>query len=215
MKRHERKYRYLLTTVLSVTALMLGMLALPAVADTGTGEVAIEGTASLPEFPSVGGNTGTFSGTVVEAALAGNDGTADWAVTGSGGAVSATFDYSELNCEIGEASGSGTIDIDNNNGTVAGTYGNRDVTDVHADFTFTWDRVGNTAVITADVDVELTFSDGGPSPIQVITGHDAFGEAGFVPIPSDPVAFEEACSGTGDPVAITAEVAAAVEVLTD
>lgn len=213
MKRHERKYRYLLSTVLSVTALMLGMLALPAVADTGAGEVAIEGTASLPEFPSVGGNTGTFSGTVVEAALAGNDGIADWAVSGSGGAVSATFDYSELNCEIGEASGSGTIDIDNNNGTVAGTYGNRDVTDVHADFTFTWDRVGNTAAIAATVSVDLTLDDG-TSP-RVVTGHAAFGEAGFVPIPSDPVAFEEACSGTGDPVAITAEVAAAVEVLTD
>jgi hypothetical protein len=79
------------------------------------------GTASLPTFPCVpGGCVGSFSGTA--------QGQLDEVGGIETGGISTTFTYQENNCEQGTASGSGTI-----NGQP---------------FTFTWNRVANTARIT-------------------------------------------------------------------
>jgi hypothetical protein len=79
------------------------------------------GTASLPVFPCVpGGCVGSFSGTA--------QGQLDEVGGIESGPISTTFTYQENNCEVGTASGSGTI---------AGQS-----------FTFTWNRTGNTARIT-------------------------------------------------------------------
>jgi hypothetical protein len=79
------------------------------------------GNASLPTFPCVpGGCVGSFSGTA--------QGQLDGAGSIETGAITTTFTYQENNCEVGTATGSGTI---------AGQP-----------FTFTWNRTGNTARIT-------------------------------------------------------------------
>jgi hypothetical protein len=81
------------------------------------------GSANLPTFPCVpGGCVGTFSGTV--------QGQLDGVGGIETGSISASFTYQEANCEVGTANGSGTI---------AGQP-----------FTFTWQRVANTARITGN-----------------------------------------------------------------
>jgi hypothetical protein len=103
--------------------LVLGMLlaALAAVVPAHAATAfAFNGTASLPTFPCVpGGCTGTFTG-VARGHLDG--------VNSTNAPMTATYTYQENNCEVGTASGSGTI-----NGVP---------------FTFNWTRTGNTARIT-------------------------------------------------------------------
>jgi hypothetical protein len=79
------------------------------------------GSASLPTFPCVpGGCVGSFGGTA--------QGQLDEVGGIETGPVSASFTYQENNCEVGNATGSGSI-----NGQP---------------FSFTWTRVGNVARIT-------------------------------------------------------------------
>jgi len=86
----------------------------PAHSSTAVG-FAFNGTASLPTFPCVpGGCTGTFTGTARGVLENGNSTNAP---------MTASFTYSENNCDWGVASGSGSI-----NGVP---------------FTFAWNRTGN------------------------------------------------------------------------
>jgi hypothetical protein len=108
------------TVVLLALGLMLVTLAamMPAQAAVA---FRFSGTASLPLFPCVpGGCSGSFSGTA--------QGQLDEVGGIETGPVFASFTYQENNCEVGNATGSGSI-----NGQP---------------FNFTWTRVANVARIT-------------------------------------------------------------------
>lgn len=107
------------TVVLALGVLLVSLAALmPAQAAVA---FRFSGTASLPTFPCVpGGCVGTFSGTA--------QGQLDEVGGIETGPVSASFTYQENNCEVGTATGSGSI-----NGQP---------------FTFTWNRTANVARIS-------------------------------------------------------------------
>lgn len=222
-----KRYRALVTLVGAI-GLIFGLVVAPASADTGGGEVGFEGTAHLPLFPcdppDAPCSGGTFEGTITKGELSGvHNGTA-WEVIASSEQTSGDqdmfvpdFSYSEENCEVGTADGTGTIDVAQAEGdTVVGTYGTQPIHRVTADFSFDWTRIGNTATVTTTVTVTVHYTDSNGNTVwaTVITGHPDVAEATFVPMPDDPEAFAEACSG-GDPVAIDAEVAGEDIIATD
>ena len=109
-------------TMVLALGLLLAVLAtmLPAQAAVA---FRFQGTANLPTFPCVpGGCFGTFSGTA--------QGQLDEVGGIETGPISASFTYQENNCEVGNATGSGSI-----NGQP---------------FSFTWTRVGNVARIVGN-----------------------------------------------------------------
>lgn len=189
MKRHERKYK--LTIILSIAALMVGMLVLPAVAaGSGTGAFEFAGLAipndgmcsgedetagddgkdgaCLPAFPDENGVNGDFDGDITGSAsgidqVNGED--VSWSADFLG-RIDADFTYTEDpdECPL-TGTANGTFEID---GDAVGVYDDRVVTDFHATGTFDWDRTGTQALINITLDVELTFDDGGPSPILVL-----------------------------------------------
>src|SRR5437660_6457056 len=170
--------------VLALASALLGLVAFAATsasADTGAGNVVVQGTAILPTFPCVApcAATGNFHGTF-SGSLSGADATNQpWSVDGANGQIDAlNFAYDEpCNATSGHANGSFAIAATNGNpnpnnpGTsevVGGVWtdpsGNRHIVNgVQGGGSFSWTRTGLQANITLTaVTVTLTFpaSDG-------------------------------------------------------
>lgn len=118
MKRRNRRF----TTIFSVVALAISLMAVPAFADTNETNCTFSGSATLSSgFPALNGD-GSFDGTITCVGTI--------SISGS---LTATFKYNEdpAECPLtGDAAGSFSID--------GGTYTGD----------FAWDRVGGTAAIT-------------------------------------------------------------------
>ena len=168
MRRIFSKTR-LLVAVTALGALMVALMPAPSASAAGPAAVVVEGNASLPEFPAPGGNSGSFAGSAYGANL----GTGA-ALVGTG--ASASFSYNEPNCALGNASGSLTV-------TGVGTV------------PFTWQRVGQTAVIQFGSTIPNT-----PRGVAI---------AGFKATAATPTALALACAGQTGGVAVTAQVVGA------
>lgn len=179
------------------------------------GALAFHGTAHLNQFQCVAGNcTGSFNGSAT-GSLAGVAGGIPWSADIADVGFGATFTYNDSCLGVGFADGGGTIHAFL--GKTTGTYGPvpgvlelpAPVTEVLIPFTFSWDRIGATAIIDVGVDVSLRVVRPGPvlQWVDVVTNHQVEALASFVPLELPP---PEVCLG-GATMQLDAEVAAAVE----
>jgi len=172
-----------------------------------TGDAAFRGTASLPTFPcpppppfGSGPCSGSFTGSW-SGSLSGVAGSSPFTVAWSTSnplSVQANFSYYELQCldgtetALGVAQGSGTAVA--GPGEVQGKLQNvgetfpRDITGVSVAFSFSWTRVGNSAVISFSPITAQVFV-AGSGWVTVLTTPQT-GTATFVPTQS---------TGTGVP----------------
>jgi hypothetical protein len=114
--------------IIAILALCVGLFAQPASAAPGAGTVAFTCTASLPNFPAPNGTNGTCNGTATGVVV-----TAGGAQTQIQGSFNASFSYNEpvATCPA-QGTANGTFSI--GGGQITGS--------------FSWQRVGATAVIT-------------------------------------------------------------------
>jgi hypothetical protein len=181
-----------LGVTLSLLSPTLGHAAQPV-----TGALAFTGSAHLGTFPCAGCTDGTFSGTLT-GSIAGVSGGIPWSVVNFVAPFSATFDYNDSCTQVGLANGGGTIDTVL--GNTIGTYGPvlgvlqfpESVVELKIPFTFAWNRVGLTAVLTPITFSEIDLRVVEPGPVEtwktVATNLSAVAVAGFVPttVPSCP-----------------------------
>lgn len=196
MSRNKIGRTRLLALVAGIIGLMLAAVAAPASASDGNsfqGTLTFAGTADLPSFPEPppGRSDGNFNGDILLGAglyngspsvVRDNDGAED--------DISATnFSYAELGsapigCAGGTASGTVVVDTDE---VVTGPN------PVQASRSFTWTRVGSTAVILIEHNSQ-------PAGVAV---------AGFAAHPGSGYTNQdlvEACLGLGPKIPVTADV---------
>jgi hypothetical protein len=191
-----RRFRVaLISGLLCFAALALSPSTSHALPPEGDGYVAFQGTADLSRYPCPdtgtlcyaefhGSSAGTFSGVT---------GTTPWSVTWALAPMEAKPIWYADSCAlpVGLASGSGNMAT--GVGGVFGTYGpTPNVSDpklpapvvgISAPFEFTWRRVGTVAVITATLDLILTYATdtGGFQTVQVMNDEITVATATFAP----------------------------------
>ena len=124
--------------IVGVMALAMSLLATPASA-VGSGPIAVNGIANLPNFPAPNGGVGAFAG-VASGHLAGVGRTGPYSITYVSQQAVANFNYNEplVTCPaLGTAAGSFTV-----SGASIGTHNNFVLSG-----NFSWTRVGATAVV--------------------------------------------------------------------
>jgi hypothetical protein len=187
-------------TVAAAAALVCSLLGAPPARATTTsaGGFNFAGTVNLPTFPCSPPppfGTGPCAGNLRaqwSGHLAGVSGTSPFDVTWSagGGAMSATFNYSELQCLglellLGMAQGTGTAVAApgevQGKWQVPGESFPRDVIGVTASFSFLWTRAGTTEVLSL-APFTLTLQVAGLADQTVVTGPQ-FGVASFGLVP--------------------------------
>lgn len=212
--RHGVRKLKKLTLLVAVVAATAAPLAVadPVLAAPGGGGFVFHGSATLPTFPCTTACPGSFDG-LVDAQMAGVDGTNAWEVSYVEAQATASFTYRDngLNCLVGEADGSVTMRPTVPN-SVFGVYGASPLPNAVVDATLTanfhWIRAGTTARLALfNVRLVLTVDpQGPPAPFTrtVLSGGDGEAVATFAPLPSLDV---PDCIAMVHPVPITAAVA--------
>jgi hypothetical protein len=192
---------------------LLGFAAVPASASQSVGgALEFNGNAYLSTFPCPAGNcSGSFLG-MASGSVAGDSNGMPWTAVIANATFSASYAYGDSCFGIGLAAGGGSINT--GVGATIGTYGPvpgvvalpYPVIGVNAPFSFSWTRVGLTAILDVRLSINLLVVQPGPTTtwINVLSNDDVLAPAAFVPttVPS--------CLGA--PTALNAQVVGSVPI---
>jgi hypothetical protein len=209
--RSRHVYGLLLLVVAFVAASVMSADA----AQTLAGALEFDGVAHLNQFQCPAGNcTGTYAGRA-NGSLSGIADGIPWNAEIAAVPFTADFLYGDSCLGVGRAVGTGTIHAFV--GGVIGTYGPvpgvielpSPVTEVLIPFTFSWSRVGTTALITVTLDVRLRIVRRGPVQdwVDVVTDRETFAVVAFAPLT---VPSADVCTGNAT-TTLDAVVAAVAE----